>query len=217
MNEFAPRHGSPHPLTELIRRYYAGDDDGSELCAALETAARNAARGFPGLDSATVDDCVQDALLGILHYLQRDREFTGDLARLCVSITRNRCRDVIRRRNRHPETPIEPMTEWLADPTRSALDQIQQYQRRSLLQWGLNSLDKACRQLLYRIYVQRIPLEVIRLEEKLGSVQAIYQRRDVCLRRARKNLNLYIAGALKLADDIDPDTVQSPEGRTNDE
>ena len=215
MNESASPQESQPSLDDLVRSFRAGKDDGTQLCSLLEIAARNAVRGFLGLDEGTQDDCVQDALVGILYYLRRDREFDGDVAKLCVSIARNRCRDVKRRLARRPEIPIDPMTEWLEDSARSALDLIEKEQRRSLLQIGLDSLDAACRRLLHRIFVQGISADTIRKEEKLASVQAVYYRRDICLQRARKNLKAHLAGALKKMNVAATGEARSSQGRAN--
>ena len=114
MSPASSRESQPS-LDDLVRSFRAGDDDGTELCRLLATAARNAVRGFPALDESTREDCVQDALIGVLYYLRRDRAFDGDIARLCVSIARNRCRDVKRRLVHRLEIPIAPMTAWLED------------------------------------------------------------------------------------------------------
>lgn len=217
MTEHAHSPDDATPLDALVRSYRAGDDDGSELCRRLESAARNALLTFPGLDDATRDDAVQDALFAVLQYLRRDREFEGDVARLCVSIARNRCRDVSRRRTRRPETPIESMAEWIADTTASALDVIDDEERLSLLQRGLDALSDACRRLLLRIYITGVAIETIRAEEGLGSVQAVYYRRDACLDQARKHLNRLRPRALRAMENATRDAAPPRQGRTPDE
>ncbi len=81
--------------------------------------------------------------------------------------------------------PLEPVEHWLADSARSALDDLEDSQRRSLLQEALDELSSKCRRLLRQLYFDGLTPEQVRAASGLGTVQGIYYRRSVCLEHAR--------------------------------
>ena len=122
----------------------------------------------------------------------------GDHAKLvlggvpfAVTVARNRCRDILRWQARHRDrqVPLEPLAAWIADPQRDALGDLLAAERLSLMADAVAALDGACRELLKAFYVQEESAEEIRRRIGLDTVQGVYYRRSVCLRRALDYLN----------------------------
>jgi len=182
----APGHIDPDLLAADIAAYRAEDDAaGDRLYEFIAPPVRREIGRMLG-DAAEADDVMQETLLACLGYLRGDREFRGDAVRLAVTIGRNRCRDILRRRRLRPQLDIEPFSHWLADPSRSALDDILADELRAILQDVLDSLARPCRRLLQALYVEDRTPEQARAVTGLDTVQGVYYRRGVCLRQARK-------------------------------
>lgn len=194
MNDARTRDTDPFlPLD--IRPYRAGEPGAADrLTAALQgPVARDVAR-FLGDDHADCDDVVQDTLLATLQYLDRDTEFSGDLVRLAVTIARNRCRDLARWHRRRPRVDPDSLADWLADPRRSVLDEIEHTQLMALLQSALGRLSADCRDLLRAMYLEGLATETVRARLGLGTVQGVYYRRSVCLRQVKSFLSRRLHG-----------------------
>jgi RNA polymerase sigma factor (sigma-70 family) len=182
-------HIDPAELAPDIAAYRRGDGEaGDRLCERVRPAVRLAVARMLGDDDGEVEDVVQDALLAGLRYLAGDREFAGDPTRLAVTIARNRCRDVLRRRARRPRVAVDSYEEWLADPARSALDDLTAAELHQHLQAALDSLGRHCRDLLRALYVDDLTPEAVRRRVGLTTVQGVYHRRKVCLEKAKKFL-----------------------------
>lgn len=182
-------HIDPAALQPDIAAYRCGDEDaGDRLCIRMRPAVRLAVARMLGDDDGEVEDVVQDALLAGLRYLIGDAEFAGDATRLAVTIARNRCRDLLRRRCRRPQVPLESYEMWLSDPARSALDELAAAELRDHLQAALDGLGRKCRDLLRALYVDDLTPEDVRRRAGLNTVQGVYHRRKVCLEQVRKFL-----------------------------
>lgn len=182
-------HIDPAELQPDIAAFRRGDGGaGDRLCLRMRPAVRLAVVRMLGDDDGEVEDVVQDALVAGLRYLDGDEEFAGDPTRLAVTIARNRCRDLLRRRARRPQVGVDTYEEWLSDPSRSALDELAAAELRDQLQAALDSLGRACRALLRALYVEGITPEQARRRSGLGTVQGIYHRRRICLAEVKKFL-----------------------------
>ncbi len=182
-------HIDPADLLPDIAAYRAGNDAaGDRLCRCMRPAVRLGVARMLGDDDPDVDDVVQESLIACLGYLTGDREFSGDPTRLAVTIARNRCRDLLRHRLRRPHLAIEPFATWLADPGRSPLDDLTERELSEMLQSALARLTRSCRDLLRALYVEDRTPEQVRARIGLGTVQAVYHRRGVCLGQAKKFL-----------------------------
>jgi len=182
-------------IHEGIRAFRRGDPGASDrLMNDLLAPIRRNVVTFLGGDHSDVDDAIQDALLETMKYLERDDEFEGDLIRLAVTIARNRCRDLLRWRQRHRHSDYEGLADWLSDSTSSILEQIEELECHRLLQRALNRLSNSCRNLLTALYVDAVPTDTMRRRLGLGTVHAVYYRRGVCLRRAREYLQDLLSG-----------------------
>ncbi len=175
-----------HVLARDIEACRSGEGEACDrLCAALRGPVNLSVARLLGDDHPDREDIVQEALLAVLGYLRRDTEFAGDLVRLAVTIARNRCRDILRRRRARPHLDIAALADWLADPGLSPLDALADADRRRHVQCALDRLDQPCRDLLEALYVQGVSTDVVRQQLGLGTVQAVYYRRAICLRQVR--------------------------------
>ncbi len=155
------------------------------MIAALAPAVRANVRQFLGPDDPDVDDVVQEALIATLRYLQDDVEFEGDLARLAITIGRNRCRDLARKRRRWRAESIDTHVEQLPDLAATVLDDLDAADRRSLLLAALADLSDRCRDLLISRYLDDQSPEEICARLGIASRHAFYYRRVGCLRRLK--------------------------------
>jgi len=179
----------------MIRAFRRGDSGAAEqLTQLLRGPISRNVLSFLDPDSADVDDLVQDATIETLKYLQREAEFVGDPISLAVTIARNRCRDLKRWRRRHPQADYDGLVEWISDPTNSILERLETQEQLSLLQDALSGLSADCRSLLKALYLDTVPTEILRQRLGLGTVHAVYYRREVCLKRARLFLQELLEG-----------------------
>lgn len=180
-------HLDAETLRLEIDNLRSGDQGaGDRLCSALRSILIRETARMLGDDDQDVEDVVQESLVATLGYLDRERGFQGDLVRLAVTITRNRCRDILRLRARRPQVAIDSLDVWLSSPGRSALDDIAESEQRSLLQAALDQIGQACRRLLHALYVEGNTPEQVRAQIGLGTVQGVYHRRSVCLSEVKK-------------------------------
>jgi RNA polymerase sigma factor (sigma-70 family) len=185
---------TPDPTLSAAQQYAGGDAEaGEKLCHLLAAPVRAAASRFLGADAAELDDVVQESLLAVLGYLRKAGRFEGDLIRFAVTVARNRCRNLLIWRRRHPGVDLEPLAAWIADPERSALDSLLEDEVQRVVQAGLDSLDPSCRDLLRWSYFQDVAIETIRRRIGLDTVQGVYYRRAVCLQRLARFLNSWLA------------------------
>lgn len=180
-------HIEPQALDRDIAAYRDGDDAAADrLCTVLRPVVLRETARMLGDDDADVDDVVQESLVAGLRYLRRERGFEGNLVRLVVTIARNRCRDVLRHRARHPNVEFEPLAVWLEHPGRSALDDLAEDESCAIIQQALVTLGRKCRKLLYYLYIAENSPELVRKRLGLGTVKGVYHRRNVCLEQVRK-------------------------------
>lgn len=171
-------------LVAAIDAYAAGDDGAADyIHEVLRAPVYAAARRFLHADNIDLDDVVQDTLMAIYAYLRRNHGFTGDLVKFAITVARNRCRNLLNWRKVRPQTPVETMAEWLADSEKSPLDSLLDAEVRTILQTALDRLDSTCRALLHAFYLEEKTIEEIRGEIGLKTVQGIYYRRAICLRK----------------------------------
>ena len=179
-----PQEALARNLRAMIRDVQSGSPDAFDrLDAALRPRIRRDVAQFLGADHAAVDDVVQDTLLGTMRYLEGDVEFSGDPLSLALTVARNRCRDLLRRRNRRTDVPLDGREDQFPDDQPTLLDQLEQDERDALLQQALEHLDRDCRDLLHALFVEGLATETLRRRLGLGTVQAIYHRKAVCLRK----------------------------------
>ena len=180
-------HTTDEALAEAVPAYRRSEQGAADrLCTLLHGSVSPAVADFPDEDTAEV---VQQTLTTVLQYLDRAPDFTGDLLRLSATIARNRCRDLTRWRRRHPVIGAPTLADWLADPRRSILDEVEQERRRTLLQSALGRLSTEHRALLRVMCRDGLAAEAVRQRLGLGTVHGVYYRRSVCLRQVKSFLS----------------------------
>jgi RNA polymerase sigma factor (sigma-70 family) len=143
------------------------------------------------------DDVVQDSLVAVLGYLRRTGDPPRNLEAFACTIARNRCLNLLMWRRRRRAADVDSFAESIPDIAASPLDLVETSSAQALLDKVLASMDGACRQLLVSIYRAEIPIEKLRERLGLKSVQAVYYRKDVCIRKAQKILNQMLLGSLR--------------------
>lgn len=173
-----------------MERYIAGDEAvGDLICSALEAPIRAAARSQLSIDDPDGDDVVQDTLVAMLTYLRRAKVTPDNPEAFAVTITRNRCLNLHLWRRRRTALDVDEMADKLPHIAASSLDLVDEEQRRGLLAETLRSLDDRCRNLLEAIYKEETTVEELRCSLGLNSVQAVYYRRNICIKKAQLFLN----------------------------
>jgi RNA polymerase sigma factor (sigma-70 family) len=177
----------------LIDACAAGDPAAADtVCDLLRPMLLRVTAWFFPQERATCEDIVQDTLMAMLGYLQRRGGFTGVLRFFASAMARNRCRDVLNQRRRNPHMPLLPFEEWIADPSQSPLDELLAIERLELLQEVIASLSPECQELLEAFYIKGLSMEQIRQEIGLVTVQGVYHRRSVCLKKALRLFNQHL-------------------------
>ncbi len=182
--------GAPTPdLAHLVQGVVSGDGPRED---ALFEFLRGHLRVSVGLflpgDCLEADEVVVESITVVFDYIRRDGGFAGDLVRFAITIARNRCRNILNQRRRRPEVPIEPLAEWIASDDRSPLDHLLAEEVRSRLREAVAKLGRVCRLLLRAFYLEGTPIETIRRRLGLETVQGVYYRRTVCLRKLGNRL-----------------------------
>ena len=176
-------------LAADIQAHVCGEASATErLYTRLEPTLRITARRMLGDEHPDVEDIVQEAALATLGHLTRSGGFSGNLVHFSVTVVRNRCRNLLAWRRRHPHAQLEKLTHLLESASGDPLEVLLQDEIDALIQKALDQLDDACRDLLAAYYLRRESAESIRQRLGLGVLQSVYYRRDVCLDRAAQFL-----------------------------
>ncbi|HPF36932.1 MAG TPA: sigma-70 family RNA polymerase sigma factor [Candidatus Krumholzibacteria bacterium] len=172
------------------RQYIDGDEGAAEtICAHLESPIRTAAASILGRSDADLDDIVQDTQIAMLGYLRRSGSVPDNPVAFAVRIARNRCFNLGLWRRRRLAQNVDDHAETLPAIAANPLDLLDREQNRRIVAQALASLDPECRALLEAVYHRESSMEALRHRLGLGSVQAVYHRRNVCLEKMRKRLN----------------------------
>jgi len=184
-----------HHVSADCRQYIGGDDAAAErICVALEPAVRAGVTGLLGAGDPDGDDVVQEVLLALLAYLRRTGIVPDNPAAFSVRIARNRCYNLGIWRRRRRAQDVDDHAEALPSLAASPLELMERDQKRRLVDDALADLDPPCRELLVAVYRHESSMEKLRRRLGLGSVQAVYHRRNICLEKARKFLNRRLFG-----------------------
>ncbi len=177
-------------LKHDIAAYVSGDDAaGRGVCATLDAAVRQAVYGFLPPDDPDRDDIVQDTLLTLLQYLRASEVCPDNPEAFAVTSARNRCRNLYHWRKLRQNVDIDEMAGRLPCPDASPLDLLDDRETRDLLVEALASLDPECHKLLLDVYLEEKTIESMRREAGLTSVQGIYHRKNICLKKITKFFN----------------------------
>jgi RNA polymerase sigma factor (sigma-70 family) len=184
-----------HKLTEMIEQYIAGDSaSGDVICATLEVPIRHTIRRFLAPQDAEVDDVVQDVLIAMLQYLRKAKTVPDRPEAFVATIAKNRCCSLHLWRKRRAARDVEEIAETTPINTASPLELLDDAERNRLLAETVRALEKKCRKLLIALYREETTVEELRTELGLQSVQAVYHRRNVCIKKAQALLNRRLLG-----------------------
>jgi RNA polymerase sigma factor (sigma-70 family) len=179
-----------HSLILDINRYINGDDTaGDRLCKTFASPVKSTVIKLLGSDDSDIDDVVQESLLAMLGYLRRAAKAPENPTAFVVTIARNRCFNLKLWRRRRIAQDVQDLEWKLMHVAANPLDLLDEEERKALLCRVLTKLDTRCRNLLIAIYKQETSMETLRRNLGLGSVQAVYHRRNICLKKAQKFLN----------------------------
>lgn len=181
---------APEPLDGDIAAYISGDEQaGGRICRSLEPVIRAEVQRFLHESDAEHDDVVQETLLGLLVYLRKAGRGPDRTEAFVVTMARNRCRNLYRWRKRRPSVEIESASEWLSVDGHDPLELLEAGELEGLVRDALTQLDTPCRQLLLAIYAEGRPIEDLRQQAGLGTVQGVYYRKYACLKKLALLLN----------------------------
>lgn len=198
------------PLWAAMARYLDGDDDaGDAICVLLRADVVAAAARALRPDDADLEDVVQESLLAFLRYLRRAGSAPDNPEAFVVTVARNRCLNLHAWRKRRVAVDIDKVADVIPDDAISIFDLLARRQRENLVRAALADLDLECRRLLDALYREGRPVGDLMVQLGLGSVQAVYFRRNACLRSAQKFLNRRLFAGRQ-------DGPDGPAGRTPD-
>lgn len=184
------QEGSSAPLDADVAAYIAGSDEaGGRVCAALGVVIREEVRRFLSESDADHDDVIQDTLLRFLEYLRRAGQAPESPLAFIVTMAGNRCRNLYRWRQRRPGVDVAAVSDRLPSPGADPLQRLETRERDACLRTALCRLEAPCRKLLLEIYANRRPMQEVREEAGLSTVQGAHYRKYVCLRKLARLLN----------------------------
>lgn len=170
--------------------YVSGDDAaGRGVCATLDAAVRQAVYAFLPADDPDRDDVVQDTLLSMLQYLRASGVCPDNPEAFAVTSALNRCRNLYHWRRLRHSVDIDEMAGRLPCADASPFELLDAHETRDLLAEALEALDPDCRDLLLEVYREEKSVEILRREAGLSSVQGIYHRKNICLKKVTKLFN----------------------------
>ena len=155
---------------------------------------RDAVGGFLGTGDPDRDDLIQETLLALLRYLRGGGEPPDNPEAFCVTIARNRCRNLYQWRKLRPTTDVESACVALPDPDAGPLEMLAEAERRTLLRAAFADLNRECRNLLHAFYIEETSMETLRRRSGLSSVQGVYHRKNVCLQHLTRLFNRRLLG-----------------------
>lgn len=179
-------------LAQAFLNAESGSRERLSECLTIRAAAT--ARDFLGASVAETDDIVQDSVVSVLAWLERQDKFSGSLDSFTIAVTRNRCRNFLTWRRRQRTVPLAETTRYLPAEALSPLEAMLAAERISLLQAAVDDLDHDCRNLLHEIYFNGRQMADLQRESGLGTLQAMYKRRANCLEKVEIFLNRRLDG-----------------------
>ncbi len=177
-------------LDQDIAAYIAGDDEsGGPICRRLDPVIRAEVARFLPVSDPERDDVVQETLLAFLAYLRRAARSPARPEAFVVTMAGNRCRNLYRWRKRRPTLDLARTADRLVASGHDPLELLEDRERDAMLKDAFAGLDPPCRNLLQAIYSEQRPVEELQREAGLSTVQGIYYRKYVCLRKLSALLN----------------------------
>lgn len=177
-------------LDQAIAAYITGDDEsGNPICRRLDPVIRAEVARFLPVSDPDRDDVVQEILLAFLAYLRRAARSPASAEAFVVTMAGNRCRNLYRWRKRRPSLELSRTADRLVAGNLDPLELLESREREAMLRDAFARLEAPCRNLLRAIYSEQRPIEELQGEAGLSTVQGIYYRKYVCLRKLSALLN----------------------------
>lgn len=166
-----------------------GTDAEQSFVMFVEPPVRANVARFLGLSHPDIDDVIQDTLLAVVEYIRAKRGFDGNLQVFAVSVARNRCRSLLALSRFKGHQSGDDSTSLLIDGSPSPLDLCERKDLQRTVRRALADLDRDCRHLLEDIFLRGVSIATLSKRLGLRSVQAVYHRRAVCLKKIAQVLN----------------------------
>ncbi len=194
----------------LIRDAQAGDLDAfNRLVLAYQDLAFNLAYRMLSDDSAA-EDATQNAFLSAYRSLGSYRG--GSFRAWVLRMVTNSCYDELRRRHRHPTTPLEPATEddeemesprWLASDDASPEEAMEQSEVEQAIQHCLQGLPEEFRSIVVMVDVQGMDYSEVAaaIGKPLGTVKSRLARARLRMRGCLQGFGELLPMTFRLEDE----------------
>ena len=194
----------------LVRDALAGDLDAfNRLVLAYQDIAFNLAYRMLSDDSAA-SDATQNAFLAAYRGLKSYRG--GSFKAWILRMVTNSCYDELRRRHRHPTTPLEPITSedeemespsWLADDGPSPEESAERAEMEQAIQHCLDGLPEEFKSVVIMIDVQGLDYSEVAdaIGKPLGTIKSRLARARLRLRHCLQGFGELLPLTFRLEDE----------------
>jgi RNA polymerase sigma-70 factor (ECF subfamily) len=164
-------------------------------------------------DPDTASDATQEAFISAYHHIKSYRG--GSFRAWLLRIVTNACYDELRRRKRRPSIPLEPLDDageeiespaWIADPSASPEESLEQAQVASAIQGCLDGLPDEFRAVVILVDVQGFDYyeAAQAIGKPLGTIKSRLARARLKLRDCLQDFWELLPSAMRLQ--IEPDS-----------
>ena len=194
----------------LVRDALAGDLDAfNRLVLAYQDIAFNLAYRMLS-DDAAASDATQNAFLAAYRGLKSYRG--GSFKAWILRMVTNSCYDELRRRHRHPTTPLEPITSedeemelpsWLADDGPSPEESAERAEMEQAIQHCLDGLPEEFKSVVIMIDVQGLDYSEVAdaIGKPLGTIKSRLARARLRLRHCLQGFGELLPLTFRLEDE----------------
>ena len=192
--------------TALIHSAQRGDLEAfNRLVLAYQDALFNTALRILG-DEPAASDATQEAFISAFRSLASYRG--GSFRAWLLRTVTNACYDELRRRQRRPSTPLEPASDneevetphWLADPTPTPEEQVDQAELEHAIQHCLDNLPADFRAVVVLADIQGLDYSEVAaaLQKPLGTIKSRLARARLKLRDCLQDFRELLPAAYRL-------------------
>lgn len=194
----------------LIQEAQKGDlDSFNRLVLAYQDQVYNQAYRIIG-EADTAADAAQEAFISAYNHLNSYRG--GSFRAWLLRIVTNSCYDELRRRQRRPTSPLEPLDDageeiespgWMVDPSDGPEDQVERAEVRQAIQHCLEGLALEFRTVVILVDVQGLDyVEAAQVIGKpLGTVKSRLARARIRLQDCLRGFGELLTVAVRLTDE----------------
>ena len=194
----------------LIQQAQQGDlDSFNRLVLVYQDHVYNQAYRIIGEENAAAD-AAQEAFISAYHHLNSYRG--GSFRAWLLRIVTNACYDELRRRQRRPTSPLEPLDDsgeeiespaWLEDPSESPEDQVARAELRQAIQHCLEQLSLEFKAVVVLVDVQGMDYtEAAQVIGKpLGTAKSRLARARLRLQDCLRGFGELLTSTMRLSDE----------------